>query len=207
VETVYIWLGKEPDMSGSLTRRELLVAAGAATAALAGCTGGGGTGGGNGGAGDGEPDGGVTEPGESRPTWQTTTFTDATTDETFAIEGFDSPVVLHTFATWCSTCKRQQGNIATLADRRDDIEFIDLTIDPNDNAGKVASHAESNGFGWHFGVASADLTRSLVDDFGQSVTTAPRSPVIVVCPDGAAYKVGKVVSADTIESTVDSNCG
>jgi thiol-disulfide isomerase/thioredoxin len=188
-----------------LTRRRLLAATGAA--ALAGCVGGdsGGTGG-NGAPTDEEPEGGVTEESQDRPTWQTTTLEDTTTGETFTIEEFDTPVVLHTFATWCSTCERQQNNIADLQERRDDVAFVDLTIDENDNGEDVAAHAESKGFDWRFGVSSADVTSGLVDDFGQSVTVAPQSPVIVVCPDGGAHKVGKVVSADDIEAAINASC-
>lgn len=195
-----------PDMRETPTRRQVLAATGAATAALAGCAQGD-EGGNANGAGDGEPDGGVTGPNESRPAWQTTTLTDVTTDDSFAVADLNNPVVLHTFATWCSTCESQQNNIENLADRRDDITFVDVTIDPNDDADKVATHAENNGFGWRFGIAPSAMTDSLVDGFGSEIAVAPQSPVLVVCPDGATYRVGKIVSASTIETTVDSNCG
>jgi thiol-disulfide isomerase/thioredoxin len=194
-------------MTDWLTRRTLLAATGAA--ALAGCVSddSGGNSGSNGAPTDEEPEGGVTGESQDRPTWQTTTLEDTTTGETFTIAEFDTPVVLHTFATWCSTCERQQNNIDNLQERRDDVAFVDLTIDENDNGDDVASHAQNKGFEWRFGVSPADVTSGLVDDFGQSVTVAPQSPVIVVCPDGGAHKVGKVVSADDIEAAINASCG
>jgi thiol-disulfide isomerase/thioredoxin len=191
-------------MNTRLTRRTLLAAG--VTGALAGCVGGDSGTDGGGVPTDEDPEGGVTGESDDRPAWQTTTLEDTTTGETFTIEEFDGPVVLHTFATWCSTCKRQQDNIDNLQQRREEVAFVDLTIDENDDAGDVASHAESNGFGWRFGVSPAEVTRSLVEDFDQSVTVAPQSPVILVCPDGGAHRVGKVVSADEIGAAIDASC-
>jgi len=173
--------------------------------------------------GDGEPDGGIVDGGDggnssgdgddtqtdedAAPTWLTATIEDATTGEEFSILGLDQPVVLHTFARWCSKCLSQQQNTKSLYESRsDEVAFVDLTIDENDNPDDIVNHAEDHGFDWRFGVASNEVTSSLVDDFGQDVTVAPSSPVIVVCPDGAAYKLGKGISGEDIGSAIDSNC-
>jgi cytochrome oxidase Cu insertion factor (SCO1/SenC/PrrC family) len=187
-------------MDDRSTRRGALAATGAAVAALAGCVSGDGSGGadGNNSAGGG---------GTDRPAWQTTTFEDARTGETLTVAEFDEPVVLHTFATWCSVCHSQQQSLDTLKKRRgDDVTLVDLTIDENDDPDEVAAHAESNGFDWRFGVAPAGMTSSLVDDIGDRVVFAPQSPVVVVCPDGTTEALGKGVSADTVASTIDNNC-
>jgi thiol-disulfide isomerase/thioredoxin len=140
--------------------------------------------------------------------WQAIDLEDATTGEQFSIAGIDRPVVLHTFATWCPTCRAQQGEIDTYVQRAgDSVAAVDLTIDQNDDPAALRQHAESNGFGWRFGVSPGEMTRELVDEFGQSVAVAPRSPVIVVCPDGRTNTLGKGASADEIEAAVESNCG
>jgi hypothetical protein len=220
-------------MDEQLSRRTVLAGMGVGIAALAGCVSGDGsddsTAGDdttNGGAnsdesGNGDDANGETgdEPGNGddansgetdtsdRPAWQTTAFQDARTGETLTIADADGPVVLHTFATWCSVCHNQQQNLDTLHERRgDEVTMVDLTIDENDDPGDVADHAASNGFDWRFGVAPAEMTSSLVDDIGDRVVFAPQSPVIVVCPDGTAEALGKGVSADEIASTIDSNC-
>jgi cytochrome oxidase Cu insertion factor (SCO1/SenC/PrrC family) len=189
------------------TRRGALAATGAAVAALAGCVSGDGSDGsnGNGGASNGTNSAGGG--GTDRPAWQTTSFEDARTGETLTVAEFDEPVVLHTFATWCSVCHSQQQSLDTLKKRRgDDVTLVDLTIDENDDPDEVAAHAESNGFDWRFGVAPAEMTSSLVDDIGDRVVFAPQSPVVVVCPDGTTEALGKGVSADTVASTIDNNC-
>lgn len=188
-------------MGEHATRRGLLAVAGAGMAGLAGCLGGL--------VGDdeidGDPDGGAT--GGDRPAWQTTAFEDARTGETVSVAEADGPVVLHTFATWCSTCLSQQQDLAVLHEQSgEEVRIIDLTIDENDDPDDIATHAENNGFDWRFGVAPAELRNSLVDDIGDDVVFAPRSPVVVVCPDGAAFDLGKGVSADTITDTIDEHC-
>ena len=194
-------------MDDRSTRRGALAATGAAVAALAGCVSGDGSDGsnGNGGASNGTNSAGGG--GTDRPAWQTTSFEDARTGETLTVAEFDEPVVLHTFATWCSVCHSQQQSLDTLKKRRgDDVTLVDLTIDENDDPDEVAAHAESNGFDWRFGVAPAEMTSSLVDDIGDRVVFAPQSPVVVVCPDGTTEALGKGVSADTVASTIDSTC-
>jgi Thioredoxin. len=206
-------------MDDRFTRRRVLAATGAAVATLAGCVSGDGSDGSNedggGGNGDDSNGGGGGNNGDDsagsestdRPAWQTTTFEDARTGETLTIAEADGPVVLHTFATWCSVCHSQQQSLDTLHERRgDEVTMVDLTIDENDDPDDVAAHAESNGFDWRFGVAPAEMTSSLVDDIGDKVVFAPQSPVVVVCPDGTTEDLDKGVSADTVASTIDSNC-
>lgn len=203
-------------MDHSLTRRTLLAAT-AGSLAMAGCVGGdsetddGGDSMNDDGSDsmdDGSSDStGGSDDGGSRPAWQTVTLTDATTGEEFTIAEIDKPVVLHTFATWCSKCKSQQNRLSELHESRgDEIVLVDLSIEQNDDPADIKAHAEENGFGWRFGVSPAEMTSSLVDDFDQSVTIAPQSPVIVVCPDGATTRLSKGVGTNGITDAIDENC-
>jgi thiol-disulfide isomerase/thioredoxin len=134
------------------------------------------------------------------------TLEDVTTGEQFAIADIDQPVVMHTFATWCSTCKRQQETLASArATIGEKATFVDVTIDENDDPEALRSHAESNGFDWRFAVAPNEMTRDLVDEYGQRVAIAPQSPVIVVCPDGSTQTLSKGSSVEDIEEAV-ANC-
>lgn len=176
-------------MNARWTRRTVLVMAGAGVTGLAGCLG--------------DNDEGQVAV-EEDTAWRREPLEDATTGAEFVIGDFDSPVVLHTFATWCTTCRSQQQDMVPLYESRgDDIEMVDLTVDENDDPDDVAAHAETHGFGWRFSVSPSDVTRSLVEDFGERVAVAPQAPVIVVCPDGAAVTLDKGVSVDEIESAID----
>jgi thiol-disulfide isomerase/thioredoxin len=193
------------------TRRQVLLAAGGALA-LAGCVGGNsedGSDGADDGASTTDRDDGASTDGESAPSgdgWQTVTLEDVRTGEQFAIADIDEPVVMHTFATWCSTCKRQQETLASArATIGEKATFVDVTIDENDDPEALRSHAESNGFDWRFAVAPNEMTRDLVDEYGQRVAIAPQSPVIVVCPDGSTQTLSKGSSVEDIEEAV-ANC-
>jgi thiol-disulfide isomerase/thioredoxin len=184
------------------TRRAMLGAMAGLVAGLAGCLGSDNTN-----VSGEEPDGGITSEGQQPPTWLTATLTDVTTGEKFTIADADQPTVLHTFETWCPKCQRQQGTLDTLYQQRgDELQLVDLNIDSNFSPDEMRSYAANNGYGWRFGIASNEVMGSLTDDFGQSVSIAPQAPVIVVCPDGTAYELGKGVSADEISSAIEDVC-
>lgn len=177
-------------MSTRLSRRTLLTLTGAGVLGLAGCL---------------DQDDEVTV--DEGAAWQTTTLTDVTTGEEFTIGEFDAPVVVHTFETWCTSCQSQQDDLDVLhAQAGEDIEMVDLTIDDNYDPDDLAAYAADRDLEWRFGIAPGEVTRSLQDDFGERVATAPQSPVIVVCPDGEAVSHSKGVSADELADTIDDTC-
>lgn len=208
------------------SRRRVLAATGAAGAGLlAGCLGSNDPGAGpsdgsdsDGGAGsDGDtatatPDSMGNTPAEPRDSmddgsagisWRTMDLTTVRGEETFTIEGFEKPVVLETFAVWCPICKRQQQQLTKLGDA---VVVVSLNTDPNEDAAKVRKHAEENGFDWRFAVAPSEMTGALIDEFGPTVTNAPSTPVIVVCPGGSAeFRSGNVLSSQEILSAA-GNC-
>jgi len=169
------------------SRRRLLAATGGLGATLlAGCTGdpgGGGTGGS-----DDESDGGSGGDGSdgdggSAAAWRTAELTTVRGDESFSIAALSAPVVIQSFAVWCPKCQRQSEELAGLGDS---VTVVGLNTDPNEDAEKVRTHAERNGFDWRFAVSPSGMTESLIDAFGTTVTNAPSTPVIVSCGDGRA---------------------
>jgi len=180
------------------TRRRLLAAGATGTVgALAGCVGGVGGGGGDGGSGDG---GGT---GASDGAWRTTALTDVRSGERFTIESLQPPVLLETFAVWCSRCFAQQETLKTFHDRNPEVTSVALNIDPNEDADKVRQHAEDNGFDWRYAVSPQPVTDSLVSQFGSSMTVAPRVPKVRVCEDGATRLDDGVKSADWLADAMD----
>ncbi|PSQ43329.1 hypothetical protein BRD17_06475 [Halobacteriales archaeon SW_7_68_16] len=172
-------------------RRRVLTGLGASVAGLAGCLGLGGGG-----------DGGETDPGA---TWLTTPMTDVLTDETFTIGSFDRPVVLETFAVWCSICTDQQREVWEFHGAvGDDAVSVSLNVDPNEDARRVRDHAAGHGFDWRYAVAPPSVTRSLVNRFGQGVTNAPSAPVVRLCPGGSARKLRDGVKpADELRTAIE----
>lgn len=160
----------------------------------------------------GEDSSNETEPSEpdadDLPKWMTTELEDVTSDETFTVAEFDVPVLLETFAVWCPDCLEQQEESTTFHAQSDlDAVSIGLNVDPNEDADVVRDHAETHGFDWRFAVSPPDLTRSLADEFGQSIAHPPASPVVLICPDGTFRRLEDgLVTADALESAVEDGC-
>lgn len=142
------------------------------------------------------------------PDWMVTELTDVTSDETFTVAAFDTPVLLETFAVWCPDCLEQQQESQQFHEQTDlEVESVALNVDPNEDADVVREHAEDHGFDWHFAVAPDAMTRSLVDEFGDSIAHPPASPVVLVCPDGEFRRLDDGLNtADTLESEVSAGC-
>lgn len=187
----------------TLDRRTVLASIGAGSlAALAGCTG--------------DDDGDEDDESRVEPeavdvdesaTWLTTTVTDELTGDEFTIGDFDQPVVVHRFTIGCAVCHSQhyefdEFTTATSADA----EIVDLTIDPHVSSDDLRSYADEDGFEWRFGVSSEAMTRSLVSDFGREMNSSSASPILVVCPNGETYRVGKIVDAAELESVIEDVC-
>lgn len=170
-----------------LSRRELLAAAGASTAALGGCLGRSADGPSAGGGDDGT---GTTAANGQADAWRTATLTDARTDETFTVEDLQRPVLLEPFAVWCSTCLRQQKQVKQLhGEVGDAVTSVAVDVDPNEDAAKVRSHVEKHGFDWRYAVASESFSSALADAYGQSVLVPPNAPMVLVCGDGSATRL------------------
>ena len=195
-------VGSNGDSAGRLTRRRFLAATGAAgVGVVAGCSG---AGGGstadsadNAGATDAAAGSGPTDAGaQSANTWRTTELTTVRNDETFTVAGFDQPVVIQSFAVWCPKCEQQSE---ALSEVDNSVTVVGLNTDPNEDAAKVRQHAEDNGFDWRFAVAPTEMTESLIDQFGATVTNAPSTPVIVACQDGdATFMSGSISPSEEI---------
>lgn len=184
------------------SRRAVLATAGALPAGLLpGCTGNGDSDGnpstgsqGSGGTGSTATDGGSSG-------WRTAELTAVRSDETFTIAGFEEPAVMQSFATWCSNCLQQSKRLTPVSD---EVTLIGLNNDLDESPSQVRKHAEQHGFDWRFAVASAEMMDSLRSEFGNVVAVAPRTPMIVHCPDGSA-ELNEGMTADEVRTAVE-NC-
>jgi thiol-disulfide isomerase/thioredoxin len=177
----------------TLSRRRILAALGTAgTAFVAGCLGGNGTTNGDG-----------NQQAQESGDWRSTELEDVRSGETFTVDSFEKPVVVQSFAVWCSNCQRQSEELTNLDDS---VIRVGLNTDTNENTEKVHQHADDNGFDWRFAVASTDLVDSLREAFGNAVVNHPSTPVIVTCQDGRTeFFSGSVNPASELESAA-SDC-
>jgi hypothetical protein len=119
--------------------------------------------------------------------WATAELTDVATGETFRIADLaGTPLIIETMAIWCSSCLAQQGVVyETLAGvEPGSVDYILIDVDPSETADALAAYRERNGFSGRYVVASTELARALVADFGDQVLNPPSTPMVVVGTDG-----------------------
>jgi len=135
--------------------------------------------------------------GES-PAWMDFELKDIRTGESFKISDFaGKPILLESFAVWCPTCTKQQRDIKELHEEvGDDVISISLDTDPEEDEARVLAHIQSNGFEWYYAISPIELTQSLIDEFGNSIVSAPSVPMILICEDGSFRKLGGFGSRD-----------
>lgn len=123
--------------------------------------------------------------------WQDTPLTDVRTGETFRLADFaEQTVFVETMATWCSSCLRQLNNVAEAKTQLEQagnaaVVFVAISVETNLDPASLRAYSEEHGFDWHFAVATPELLRALVDDFGRSVSVPPATPHFVMFADGS----------------------
>lgn len=141
--------------------------------------------------------------------WITTSMTNVVTGERFSISDLSSqgkPVIIHIFAVWCPGCSMQLLEATKLQTAYPDkYTVVALDADPNESAGKIKRHMQSNNFKGVFTAAPIDVTRSLVNAYGPGVIQSiPQT--IIICGKTATYLEDGVFSADTLKKAADELC-
>jgi thiol-disulfide isomerase/thioredoxin len=143
---------------------------------------------------------------ESGMIWTKIPMTDAITGKRFTIDEIakeGKPVILHTFAVWCSACLIQlRETEGLLADEPDAFNIIGIDLDPNENQDIVKRHIEKNGFPGRYAAAPKDLSSGLIETFGVNFFTDLPQTVIIcnktitkIGSDGGLFRQGTLKSA------------
>ena len=135
------------------------------------------------------PAGSVTAGGSAE--WRTANLVDARTGDEFTIDGLKGKIVaIEPMAIWCSNCRIQQREAVTAlaALASEDLVYIGVDVDPNEQVASLAAYATEQGFDWTFTVASKDVARSLAAEFGDQVLSPPSTPLILLGPDGTVIE-------------------
>jgi thiol-disulfide isomerase/thioredoxin len=127
--------------------------------------------------------------------WGDIELEDISTGEKFTINGFaGKPVLLESFAVWCPTCTKQQNKIKDYHEEvGDSVISISLDTDASEDEERIRNHIEKNGFDWYYSVSPIELTQDLIGEYGPGIVNAPSVPVILICEDGRARKLGNGV--------------
>ena len=99
--------------------------------------------------------GAISLSGDTDEAWADIKLKNINTGKNFTISDFEGkPVLIETFAVWCSTCTKQQKEIKKLHEELGD-SFVSITldVDPNESAKLVKKHTSKYGFDWHYAIA------------------------------------------------------
>jgi thiol-disulfide isomerase/thioredoxin len=143
--------------------------------------------------------------------WATAELVDVATDEAFTIAGLlaaGRPVIVETMAIWCTNCLAQQRRIEEALERGEPgaAAYVVLTVDPAEDASKLARYRELNGFDGMYAVAGREVARALAADFGDQILNPPSTPVVVISPSGRVTLTGYgPKSVDDIAALVEEH--
>ena len=143
----------------------------------------------------------------SAANWINFELKDVATGEKFKISDFnDKPVLLESFAVWCPTCTQQQKTTKKFHEEvGDSVVSNSIDTDPNEDESRVLEHIERNGFNWYYAVAPAEMTRSLIDQFGVGIVNAPAVPMILICNENVKKLDSGIKSVSELKKEV-ANC-
>jgi len=125
------------------------------------------------------------------PAWFSASLTNVHTGETFTVNDLKGQVVLvETMAVWCTNCFQQQTQVKALhasLGQRDDFVSMGMDIDPNEDAPKLKSFTEANGFDWTYVVSPADVSREIASLYGSQFLNPPSTPMLIIDRHGVAH--------------------
>ncbi len=140
-----------------------------------------------------------------RPAWQQIQLTNARTGEPFTLADYAGKTVfVEPFATWCSNCRRQLGNVTQAqAQLGEDVVFVALSVEANIGDDVLARYADNEGFDMVFAAMPPEMLQELAAIFGQTVSNPPATPHFIIRGDGSVTDlVTGIESADSIVSQI-----
>ncbi len=137
--------------------------------------------------------------------WSDITLTDAITKDQFTLSSLldeGQPVVMQTFAIWCSACSSQLKETTLFFKKTHGMYpvcYVD--IDPNEKIEDIESHVIKNNFSGYFAAAPAEFSVGLAQDAGIDVLM--QIPRTFIFSGDTAYKLpAGVYPADTLTDII-----
>lgn len=135
--------------------------------------------------------------------WQTAPLVDVDGVSFTLSEYVGRPVLVETFATWCSNCRAQLGDTqAAAAELGNQAAVVALSVETDISASDVAAYAADNGFAdIRFAVLTPEVLAGMADDFGTTVANPPATPKVIIDATGRAGELstGPQPAAELIE--------
>ena len=141
------------------------------------------------------------------PAWFNASLVDVRTGETFSIADLKGKIiVVETFAQWCPNCLKQQNavlELQTLLGEREDVVFIGLDIDANEDAASLQAYVDRHGFTWLYAVAPAEVAREIGNLYGDQFLNPPSTPMFIIDTRGEVHLLPfGIKSAETLKEAL-----
>ena len=131
---------------------------------------------------------------------------DVNSGSSFRISGLEKPVLVGTFAVWCTRCEKRQERINKLQRTYGNFSAISLDVDPAESRSQVTRHTLSNQFDWRFVMAQEDIIRKLESKFGEGFPKASNNSIAVICEDSMRMVSGAVQKDSYLEEEIKRGC-
>ncbi len=122
------------------------------------------------------------------PAWQTLEIVDVDGQAFTLADCIGTPVLVETFATWCSNCRQQLPKTQEAAVALGDgAAVVALSVETDLSPDAVAEYAVDNEFpDIRFAVMSPELLAAFVEAFGTTAANPPSTPKIIIDASGVA---------------------
>jgi thiol-disulfide isomerase/thioredoxin len=137
--------------------------------------------------------------------WQQIELKDVNSGETFTVGELEKPVLVESFAVWCSTCTRQQQEVKKFHEEAD-VKSVSLNVDSNEDENKIRQHTNQYDFNWRYAVSPPEMTRQLVNQFGNSMVHPPSAPMVLICENSTRKLPNGVKPVSKLQEEVDKGC-
>lgn len=136
------------------------------------------------------------------PAWQTLEIVDVDGEAFTLADYIGTPVLVETFATWCSNCRSQLKNTQqAAAELGDEAAVVALSVETSLSSEQVADYAVDNGFAdIRFAVMSPELLAEFADAFGNTVANPPSTPKLIIDAAGAAGEL--TTGSESVEDII-----
>ena len=137
--------------------------------------------------------------------WQEVNLTDVRNGEKFTVADLEKPVLIETFAVWCTTCTRQQQEIKKLHGEVN-VTSVSLNVDPNEGESKIRNHIRREGFNWRYAISPIQMTNTLRNEYDNTIANPPSAPVVLVCENETRRLQNGVKPASKLEEEIRKGC-
>ena len=137
--------------------------------------------------------------------WKQVELEDVRSGEAYTVAELEKPVLVETFAVWCTTCTRQQQEVQKFHSESG-VTSVSLNVDSNEDRQKIQDHLDRHGFDWRYSVSPTSLTRSLISDHGRVMVNPPSAPMVLVCEEGERKLPTGVKPVSKLQEEVEKGC-